>query len=126
LFADNEGTAMGIVVDINENGVLRWLLVLSITAVLTFLNYRGLDVVTEVTIFICIFSLLPFLIFCIVGAFHVDPSRWMITPPPGGLGGVDWRLLLNTFFWNINYWEIPSPETCKIREKLFRWELQLR
>jgi hypothetical protein len=28
--------------------------------------------------------------------------------PESGLKGVNWRLLLNTFFWNINYWESAS------------------
>lgn len=34
----------------------------------------------------------------------MDYSRLLETPP-GGLASVNWALLLNTFFWNINYWE---------------------
>lgn len=101
LFADDKGVPP---LSGDESAVLKWLVVISVTLALTYLNYRGLDVVTEVAIVICLFSLLPFIIFCVLGAPHVDPSKWLVTPP-GGLSGVDWRLLLNTFFWNINYWE---------------------
>eukprot|EP01038_Epipyxis_sp_PR26KG_P008883 gene8883-11982_t len=89
---------------VGGNGTVRWSTILIITIALTYLNYRGLDVVGSVAIGICLLSLLPFLVFCILGSFQVQPSRWLITPP-GGFWGVDWRLLLNTFFWNINFWE---------------------
>lgn len=85
----------------------RMSLILFITLTLTALNYRGLDVVGNVVMFICFCALFPFLLFVICGLPSVEPSRWLISPP-GGLGGVDWRLLLNTFFWNINYWESAS------------------
>ena len=77
---------------------------LSVTIVLTYLNYRGLDVVGTMAIGICVLSMLPFVVFCVVGAFRVQPARWL-TVPPGGIQAVDWRLLLNTFFWNINFWD---------------------
>ncbi len=83
---------------------VRWLFMLSVTIVLTYLNYRGLDVVGSMAIGICVLSMLPFVVFCVVGAFRVQPARWMIVPP-GGIQAVDWRLLLNTFFWNINFWD---------------------
>jgi amino acid transporter len=82
----------------------RWVFILSITLALTYLSYRGLDVVGNVAIVVCLFSLLPFVVFCVVGSTAIEPSRWLVTPP-GGFWGVDWRLLLNTFFWNINFWE---------------------
>jgi amino acid transporter len=81
----------------------RWSFIMIITLGLTYLNYRGLDIVGSVAIVICLVSLVPFIVFCVVGAFKVDPSRWTETVP-GGFWGVDWQLLLNTFFWNINFW----------------------
>ena len=83
---------------------IRWTFIVSITLVLTYLSYRGLDVVGNVAIVVCLLSLMPFLVFCLLGSFKVDPARWLVAPP-GGWRGVDWRLLLNTFFWNINFWE---------------------
>ena len=74
------------------------------TVLLTYLNYRGLEIVGWTTTVICILSLMPFVVFCVVGATKLDPSRWLVMPEDG-LKGVDWKLFLNTFFWNINYWE---------------------
>eukprot|EP00596_Hydrurales_sp_CCMP1899_P001937 CAMPEP_0119044586 /NCGR_PEP_ID=MMETSP1177-20130426/32731_1 /TAXON_ID=2985 /ORGANISM="Ochromonas sp, Strain CCMP1899" /LENGTH=397 /DNA_ID=CAMNT_0007014913 /DNA_START=205 /DNA_END=1395 /DNA_ORIENTATION=+ len=94
---ENANTFIG-----NEN--MRWAFIITITLFLTYLSYRGLDVVGNIAIVVCFLSLLPFVVFCIIGSFQVQPSRWLETPP-GGFWAVDWRLLLNTFFWNINYWE---------------------
>ena len=91
----------------NDTGYIRWAFIITITICLTYLNYRGLDVVGNVAIVICLISLLPFVVFCVLGSFQVVPSRWLTTPA-NGIYGVDWRLLLNTFFWNINYWESAS------------------
>ena len=48
--------------------IYRCLFIVSATLLLTVLNYRGLDIVGSVSIAICLFSLSPFLIFCVVGA----------------------------------------------------------
>jgi amino acid transporter len=95
---DNANTLVG------DEIHMRWAFIMTITLALTYLSYRGLDVVGNVAIIVCGLSLLPFLVFCVIGSFKVKPSRWLETPP-GGFWAVDWRLLLNTFFWNINYWE---------------------
>jgi amino acid transporter len=87
-----------------DSSLARWAFILAVTAVLTFLTYRGLDVVGNVAILVCLLSLMPFAAFCVLAAPRVDPSRWALAPA-GGWRGVDWRLLLNTFFWNINFWE---------------------
>jgi amino acid transporter len=81
----------------------RWAFILTTTAALTYVNFRGLDVVGTVAITICLLSLMPFVAFCVIGAFQVQPERWLHAPP-GGVYGVNWGLLFNTFFWNINFW----------------------
>jgi amino acid transporter len=86
------------------NKLFKYILTTTLTLILTFLNYRGLDVIGKVAIFICIFSLAPFVMFCLIGVFNLDPTRWLIEPE-GGIDGVNWRLLLNTFYWNINFWD---------------------
>jgi amino acid transporter len=60
-------------------------------------------------------SLLPFIIFCVMGARKVDPAKWLIVPT-GGFRGVDWRLLLNTFFWNINFWESAASLAGEVQD----------
>lgn len=88
----------------------RLAVILSITVVLTYLTYRGLDIVSDLSVILCLLSLSPFIVFCVVGIWYVEPSRWLRGPSLGGgtfgtYKNVDWSLLLNTFFWNINYWE---------------------
>jgi amino acid transporter len=87
---------------------------------LAYVNYRGLDVVGNMSLTVCALSMSPFVVFCLVGAFQVDPSRWLQTPytttavanldddtgagllPGITLGGVLWRPFLNNLFWNLN------------------------
>ena len=87
-----------------KHHTLRYVLTSFITLSLTYLNYRGLDVVGKVAMFVCAFSLAPFVVFCLIGTFKLDPSRWL-EGPAGGVSEVNWRLLLNTFYWNINFWD---------------------
>lgn len=81
----------------------RWSFIVTSIVLLTFLNFKGLDIVGKLAMVICVMSLLPFVVFCLVGSFQVVPARWFIAPP-GGFYGVNWSLLFNTFFWNINFW----------------------
>lgn len=116
LFSDSEHPSI-----LSEDGGhpnLRWLVIVTITFGLTYFNYRGLDIVGSVAIVICLVSMFPFLVFCVVGAFKVQPARWLMTPT-GGLRGVNWRLLLNTFFWNINYWVSGSAfvQPCDLAQE---------
>lgn len=85
------------------NPMARWSFILIVIAVLTYLNYRGLDIVGKLAMVICLLSLIPFVAFCVVGAAQVKPERWL-RGPPEGIAGVNWSLLFNTFFWNINFW----------------------
>mmetsp|Transcript_6236 Transcript_6236/g.9401 ORF Transcript_6236/g.9401 Transcript_6236/m.9401 type:complete len:536 (+) Transcript_6236:60-1667(+) len=87
-----------------SSGLPRLLFIILLTVLLTYLNYRGLDVVGRTTIIICTLTMMPFVVFCIIGAFKVDPTKWLATPE-NGIYGINWRLFLNTFFWNINYWD---------------------
>jgi amino acid transporter len=89
------------------HGLARTTFIMCLTAVLTYLNYRGLDIVGQTTTVVCLLTLMPFVVLCVIGAFQVDPARWLVTPEDG-LNGVNWRLFLNTFFWNINYWDSVS------------------
>ena len=98
-----------------DASLARWAFIFGVTAVLTFLTYRGLDVVGNVAIVVCLLSLMPFAAFCLLAAPRVDPSRWAVTPP-GGWRGVDWRLLLNTFFWNINFWESAASFSGEVAD----------
>jgi amino acid transporter len=98
--------------------VVRFLILASTCLVLTYLNYRGLDVVGDMSVTICILSMSPFIVFCLIGMFKVDPKRWLEMPDPAvasfdeanvngwmsavSLGGILWRPYLNNLFWNLN------------------------
>jgi amino acid transporter len=96
-------------------GYHRWSFIVLATAALTYINYRGLEFVGQAATFICVFTLLPFVVFCIVGFPQMDASKLLATPPEG-LAGVNWRLLLNTFFWNINYWESAASYSGDVED----------
>lgn len=54
----------------------RLSIILCITALLTYLTYRGLDIVSGVSILLCVLSLSPFVVFCAVGVWYVKPEHW--------------------------------------------------
>lgn len=58
-----------------DDGTIRWSLLMSVTTLLTYLNYRGLEVVGRLAILICLLSLAPFVVFCLFGkSILVTPS----------------------------------------------------
>jgi amino acid transporter len=91
-------------------GLPRTLAVLIFTVALTYMNYRGLTVIGWVTVFLGVFPLLPFLVMGLVAIPRIEPSRWLEIE----LGSVDWRLYLNTLFWNLNYWDSISTLTGEV------------
>lgn len=103
------------VFDFYADGTIRFIFLAVLTASLTYLNLKGLDVVGNVSIAICALSLFPFLVFCVMGAPSVQTDRWFNTLE-GGAKAVNWRLLLNTFFWNINYWESAACFSADVEE----------
>ncbi|XP_038706659.1 probable polyamine transporter At1g31830 isoform X2 [Tripterygium wilfordii] len=87
-----------------EDGFIRIIAVLILTAALTYLNYRGLTIVGWVAILLGVFSLLPFVFMGVVAIPKLNPSRWLLVDT----GNINWGLYLNTLFWNLNYWDSIS------------------
>ncbi|XP_026663243.2 polyamine transporter PUT1-like isoform X1 [Phoenix dactylifera] len=85
-------------------GIPRASAVLGLTALLTFMNYRGLTIVGWVAVFLGVFSILPFIIMGLMAIPKLRPKRWLVV----NLHNVDWNLYLNTLFWNLNYWDSIS------------------
>ncbi|XP_044501410.1 probable polyamine transporter At1g31830 isoform X2 [Mangifera indica] len=85
-------------------GLPRTFSALGLTAILTFLNYRGLVIVGWVAILLGVFSLLPFIVMGFVAIPKLEPSRWLVV----NLHNVNWNLYLNTLFWSLNYWDSIS------------------
>lgn len=87
-----------------ESGLYRVIAILFLTAVFTYLNYRGLTIVGWVAILLGVFSLLPFVFMGFVAIPKLKPSRWLVVD----LQNVNWALYLNVLFWNLNYWDSIS------------------
>ncbi|KAH0456986.1 hypothetical protein IEQ34_014893 [Dendrobium chrysotoxum] len=87
-----------------EGGYPRILAVIALTIALTYMNYRGLNVVGWAAVCLGIFSLLPFVVMGFISIPKLKPSRWVATD----LHNIDWNLYLNTLFWNLNYWDSIS------------------
>jgi amino acid transporter len=110
--------------DQDLDGVTRFILLSTTCLVLTYINYRGLDIVGDMSMTICVLSMSPFVVFCIVGLFKLDPSRWLQKPDPtvdsideatgaglistATMGGIMWRPYLNNLFWNLNSFDSAS------------------
>ena len=105
---------------------------LSITCLfLAYINWRGLAVVGDMSITICAMSMLPFIIFCIIGAGKVDSSKWFERPAPLSVvddkegkgiipivtvGGVLLRPYLNNMFWNLNSFDSAGSFAGEVRD----------
>ncbi|XP_010272225.1 PREDICTED: probable polyamine transporter At3g19553 [Nelumbo nucifera] len=95
---------------------------LGITVSLTYLNYRGLNIVGFSAVALAIFSLSPFLVMGFLAIPRIKPKKWLVID----FGNVDWRGYFNSMFWNLNYWdkastlagEVENP-SCTFPKALF-------
>ncbi|CAL5436074.1 unnamed protein product [Camellia sinensis] len=86
------------------DGFPRVVAILALTALLTYLNYRGLTIVGWAAVLLGVLSLLPFVIMGLIAIPKIKPARWLVVD----FQSVDWNLYLNTLFWNLNYWDSIS------------------
>lgn len=91
-------------VPVLETGLPRTLFLVGLNLALTYMNYRGLHVVGKVAVAMTAFTLLPFILMCLLGAPHVDPSNWLVVD----WKAVQWVPFLNVMFWSLNYWDSVS------------------
>ena len=125
--------------DQEDSGWLNhFMLVSGITIALAFLNYRGLEIVGNTSLVVCLIAMSPFVLMTIIGAPQVVPSRWFQMPERShdgsdlfddyfqtnrplailNLGGISWRAYLNNMFWNLNSFDSAAsfaPETTDMR-----------
>lgn len=107
----------------NLHPILRFFLLAGTSLVLVYINWLGLTVVGNMSIIICAIAMSPFVVLVLVGAWQVDPQRWLELPtdnttaiqdlvdddggggsilPAVTVGGVFLRPFLNNLFWNLN------------------------
>lgn len=68
--------------------------------------------------------MLPFVVFCVLGAGQIQPERWL-QQPPGGWREINWPLYLNTFFWNFNYWDSAASYSGDVQNPSKNYPLGL-
>ncbi|XP_058223907.1 probable polyamine transporter At1g31830 isoform X2 [Rhododendron vialii] len=93
-----------------SGGLPRVGAMLGLTAILTYVNYRGLTIVGWAAVLLGVLSLLPFGFMGLIAIPKLRPKRWLVVD----LHSVDWNLFINTLFWNLNYWDGISTLTGEI------------
>lgn len=121
-------------------GFGRFFIVSGLSILLTAINYTGLEIVGSSSVVICILSMSPFVIMCLVGIPQVDPQKWFQMPNTtisttygGGqeddddtinsgplpllfFAGVFWRPFLNNMFWNLNSFDAAASFAAETRD----------
>jgi amino acid transporter len=102
----------------------RFAMLSTVSIVLAYGNYRGLKLLGNVAIFICVITIIPFAVFCLMGVFKVDVNKWFVGPDmehvmgpddDGGSGNTSvwykrvlWAPFLNNIFWNLNSFDAAA------------------
>lgn len=76
---------------------------------MAYVNYRGLDIVSSLGLFLMFLIMTPFLLMVLLGVSSVDPSNWLLgmnSPPK--VGSEELLALFNVLFWNLNNWDSVS------------------
>eukprot|EP00927_Polykrikos_kofoidii_P039453 TRINITY_DN33835_c0_g1_i1.p1 TRINITY_DN33835_c0_g1~~TRINITY_DN33835_c0_g1_i1.p1 ORF type:complete len:558 (+),score=50.87 TRINITY_DN33835_c0_g1_i1:90-1763(+) len=80
-----------------------------ISVVLTYCNWRGLELLGKVSIVLTIAMLTPFAFICILGVPSVNVEKWFSFQPKGQVADTfDWSAFFNVLFWNLSGWESAS------------------
>ncbi|KAK9163699.1 hypothetical protein Syun_004601 [Stephania yunnanensis] len=85
---------------------------MGITVSLTYLNYRGLNIVGFSAVALAVFSLCPFVVLGVLSIPRIRPRKWIVV----NWGNVDWRGYFNSMFWNLNYWDKASTLAGEVEE----------
>lgn len=95
-----------------NNLIARIPALLGITATLTYLNYRGLQIVGISAVLLASFSLLPFLVMGVLSIPRIRPKQWFVVNSKK----IDWRGYFNSMFWNLNYWDKASTLAGEVED----------
>jgi len=89
---------------------VRWLTAV-FSLILIFLNYRGLEIVANMTIFFAVVTMLPFILITFLAIPNVEPSNWSQPIEED----IDWDRLMNTLFWCLNYWDTVATVSGEVK-----------
>ncbi|CAM9299754.1 unnamed protein product [Choristocarpus tenellus] len=83
-------------------GIFRWVTIYVTIISLSYLTYRGSDVVARTEELIFGLTILPFLVMIGAGIFKMDWGAVLTVP---SVGDVHWRLYIQIMFWTSTYWQ---------------------
>ena len=107
----------------------RFFLCSIMTVILAYINFRGLQIVGNLSVMVAVLAMSPFVLLVILGAPQVDPQRWLVLPVSPDLvadatdddaltgetflpaitwGGILWRPFVNNLFWNLNSFDVGT------------------
>jgi amino acid transporter len=92
--------------DAFDDPLPRALFVAGFVAGLTYLCHRGLDLTGRSAVALTAFVLAPFGVLVVVAIPTLRPARWLARP--ASWRDVRLRSLVNTLFWNVNYYDSAS------------------
>ena len=76
---------------------------------MTYVNYRGLDIVSSLGLFLMVFIMAPFFLITVFGFSEVNPDNWLVgIDNPPKVGSEELLALFNVLFWNLNNWDTVS------------------
>jgi amino acid transporter len=99
-----------------QGSLTRWAFIASLTLLLSYLNYRGLEIVGNFNVAICIISIVPFIILSVACIPHIDTAKWFVIPEGAyyGMASIKWGDFMNILFWNLNYWDHAASVTGEV------------
>jgi amino acid transporter len=122
------------------NALLRYGILFGITLLLTIVNYRGLEIVGKVLVFLLVMSMAPFLIMVIMGIPQVNTDRWLQTPngqvqtfnddhqldldhtgwfPWQYAAGIAFRPFINNLYWCYNGFDQGGHYSSSVTKEVF-------
>jgi len=96
------------------HGWTGYVFVVSLSVVLSLLNFRGLSIVGWSALVLALFTISPFLFIVPVAFTKMNASNLLILPE--SFEAVDWKTYLNVLFWNLNYWDSASCLAGEVHE----------
>mmetsp|Transcript_9013 Transcript_9013/g.15347 ORF Transcript_9013/g.15347 Transcript_9013/m.15347 type:complete len:538 (-) Transcript_9013:47-1660(-) len=122
------------------NALLRYGILVGITLLLTIVNYRGVEIVGKVLLFVLVISMAPFLIMVIMGIPQVNTDRWLQTPngetetfnddmldlsqsgwfPWQYAAGIALRPFINNLYWCYNGFDQGGHYSNSVTKDVFK------
>lgn len=76
-------------------GLLRRVVLFSVSIALSYLNYRGLHIIGNAAVASTVYIIVPFVVMAALSVPHLEPRNWM----QQNWSAVQWGKFINIMFW---------------------------